>query len=63
MGMDTKSSLQYLVEITQQQTFTVSVEAESEQQAIELVNSQYGLIEHEFPPEILIKRTRSVRQI
>ena len=58
--MEEVALLQYLVEITQKQQFTISVEAENEAQAIELVNCQYGLIEHEYPPEILIERTRIV---
>ena len=55
-----KSISQFLVEITQQQKFAVSVEAESEQQAIDLVNCQYGQCECEFPPEILTEQTRIV---
>ena len=55
-----RSPYAYLLEITLEQKFTVSVEAESEQQAIELVNSQYGRRECEFPPEILTERTRII---
>ena len=58
--METKISSAYLLEITQQQKFAVSVEAESEQQAIELANCQYGRCECEFPPEILTEQTRIV---
>ena len=58
--MEKLSGDQYLVEITQQQKFAVSVEAESEQQAIELANCQYGRCECEFPPEILTEQTRIV---
>jgi hypothetical protein len=55
-----RSSAEFLIEITQEQKLTVSVEAENETRAIELVNSQYGLLEREFPPEILIEKTRVV---
>jgi hypothetical protein len=58
--MASKSISQFLVEITQQQKFAVSVEAESEQEAIELANCQYGRCECEFPPEILTEQTRIV---
>ena len=59
--MASKSISQFLVEITQQQKFAVSVEAESEQEAIELANSQYGNCECEFPPEILVEKTCVVK--
>ncbi len=54
---------QYLLEITQEQKFTVSVEAENVQQAIELVNCQQGQCECEFPPELLVKRTRIIKKV
>ena len=50
----------YLVEVTQEQKFTVSVEAEDVHHAIELANSQQGKCECELPPELLIKRTRII---
>ena len=58
--MEKKLSSQYLVEIVQEQKFTVSVEGKSKQRAIELANCQYGHCECEFPPELLIERTRIV---
>ena len=54
---------QYLLEITQEQKFTVSVEAETVQQAIELVNCQKGHYECEFPPELLVKKTRIIKKV
>ncbi len=53
---------QYLLEITQEQKFTVSVEAENAQQAIELANRQQGYCECEFPPELLVKKTRIIKK-
>jgi hypothetical protein len=59
--MASKSISQFSVEITQQQKFTVSLEAESEQEAIDLANAQYGSCECEYPPEILVEKTRIVK--
>jgi hypothetical protein len=58
--MESETLHHYSVEITQQQKFAVSVKAESEQEAIELANSQYGKCECEYPPEILVEKTRIV---
>ena len=56
-------SIQYLLEITREQKFTVSIEAENVQQAIELVNCQQGHYECEFPPELLVKKTRIIKKV
>ena len=58
--MDSLINSIYLVEVTQAQIFTVSVEAESEQQAIELANAQCGKCECEYPPEIQVEKTRVI---
>jgi hypothetical protein len=58
--MNAKTDTNYLVEITQEQKFTVNVDAESAEEAIELANSQQGYCECEFPPEILIGKTRVI---
>ena len=59
--MDKATKPEYLVEITLQQKFTLSVQAENPQHAIELANSQYSNRECELPPEILVEKTRVVQ--
>jgi len=61
--MEKKPSPQYPLEITQEQKFTVSVQAENVQQAIELANCQQGQCECEFPPELLVKKTRIIKRV
>ncbi len=61
--MEFKTCPMFLIEITQEQKFTVSVEAENVQQAIELANSQQGHCECEFPPELLVKKTRIIKKV
>ena len=51
----------FLVEITQEQVFAVSVKAESADQAIDLANYQKAKLEQAYPPEILTERTRVIR--
>ena len=53
---------QYLLEITQEQKFTVSVQAENAQQTIELANCQQFHYESEFPPELLVKKLVLLRK-
>lgn len=50
-----------LVEVTQQQTFTVSIEAENPLQAVELVHSLQGELESEQPPELLPEKSTILR--
>ena len=59
--MKDKTDTGYLVEITQEQKFTFTVDAENPEQAIELANQFCGECECEFPPEILINKTRIIR--
>ena len=58
--MNDKTDTDYLVEITQEQKFTVSIDADSSAQAIELANDSQGECECAFPPEILISKTRVI---
>ena len=61
--MEINTNPTFLLEITQEQKFTVSVEAENELQAIELVNCEKGHCECEFPPELLVKKTRIIKKV
>ena len=58
--MKDKTDTDYLVEITQEQKFTVSVDADCPAQAIELANDSKGECECAFPPEILVRKTRVI---
>lgn len=51
----------FLVEITQEQCFTVEVEADSEQSAIEKVHKQLGRVVADFPPELKGRKSRVIR--
>ncbi|MEH6822954.1 MAG: hypothetical protein V7629_03475 [Motiliproteus sp.] len=54
-------SQHYLVEVTQQQSFTVAIDAESPLQAIELVNNQQGVPEGDPQSiELLTDKTRII---
>ena len=56
--MNDRTDTDYLVEITQEQKFTASVDADRPAQAIELANDSQG--ECAFPPEILVRKTRVI---